>query len=134
MYHHHDTTKKKIIGRKFLGAEKTGDSSIVVKYEGGSFSVFVEGDCCSKSVFYDLIIPPECVGEEILDCTEYEWLDPKLTDEEVSMKGFGCSTSEWDCLKIWDVVIYTKSGKVLLRHVNSSNGYYNGMTSYDFNN
>jgi hypothetical protein len=34
-----------------------------------------------------------------------------------------------ECLSIWDVIFKTKNGDVLLRHVNSSNGYYDGSVS-----
>jgi len=138
MLHHLDSTKKQIIGRKFLAAEKLNNHEIRVVCEDGSFDVGVEGDCCSSSVFYDLIVPPECVGEEILDITEYDSCDktrrePILSDEEVYKMGWPESEYGFDCAKIWDVIISTKSGEILLRHANDSNGYYDGMTYYRFN-
>lgn len=142
MYHHLESTKKKIIGRKFLSAEKLNESTIRITCEDGSFDVLVEGDCCSHSVFYDLIVPPECVGEEIQELIERDdrgdgWGDrirrePVLSDEEVFKKGFG-EDSYMDSLRVWDIVLKTKSGETLLRHVNNSNGYYDGMTDYRFN-
>lgn len=140
MYHHLDSTKKKIIGRKFLSAEKLNDSAIRIICEDGSFDVLVEGDCCSSSMFYDLIIPPECIGEEIISLMERvdddSWekirREPLLSDEEVFKKGFG-KDSYMECLSIWDIVLKTKSGEILLCHVNNSNGYYDGYTDYRFN-
>jgi hypothetical protein len=132
MYHHLDSTKKKIIGRKFLSAKKLNESTIRIICEDGSFDVLVEGDCCSRSVFYDLVVPPECVGEEIETHTEGECLDPKLPEETVYKMGWSDGDG-FECARIWDVVFGTKSGKILLRHANDSNGYYDGMTNYRFN-
>lgn len=132
MYHHLASTQKKIIGRKFLSAEKLNDSAIRIICEDGSFVVTVEGDCCSSSVFYDLLVPPECTGEEIETHTEREWLEPKLSEEEVYKMGWGDGYG-FECASIWDVSFGTKSGKILLRHANNSNGYYDGMTDYIFN-
>jgi len=139
MYHHLDSTKKKIIGRKFLSAEKLNDSTIRIICEDGSFDVTVEGDCCSTSVFYDLVVPPECIGEEIRDLIERDedsynrvCREPILSEEEVFKKGFP-ETCYMDCLRIWDVILKTKSGEIILRHVNNSNGYYDGYTDYRFN-
>lgn len=132
MYHHHDSTKKQIVGRKFLSAEKLNSSEIRVICEDGSFDVGVEGDCCSRSVFYDLIVPPECVGEEIIDCLDGDD-NPHPEEAEVYKMGWGESDYGFECARIWDVALVTKSGKILLRHANDSNGYYDGMTYYRFN-
>lgn len=142
MYHHLASTQKKIVGRKFLSAEKLNKSTIRIVCEDGSFDVTVHGDCCSSSVFYDLVVPPECVGEEIETLIETTddgdgWGDrihrePILPEEEVFKKGFG-EDSYMDCLRIWDIILRTKSGEILLRHVNNSNGYYDGETDYRFN-
>lgn len=140
MYHHLESTQKKIIGRKFLSAEKLNDSSIQIICEDGSFDVTVDGDCCSSSVFYDLVVPPECVGEEIKSLIEGDddgdryriRREPILSNEEVFKKGFG-EVSYMDSLSIWDIILKTNSGEILLRHVNNSNGYYDGMTVYKFN-
>ena len=132
MLHHHDSTKKQIIGRKFLSAEKRNDHTIQIVCEDGSFSVGVEGDCCSQSVFYDLVIPPECVGEEILDVIEHD-SNPHPEEKEVYKMGFGDSEYGFDVASIWDITLWTKSGKILLRHANNSNGYYDGDTYYRFN-
>ena len=35
----------------------------------------------------------------------------------------------YECLSIWDVKFQTTNGTIYLRHVNSSNGYYDGMVS-----
>lgn len=131
MYHHHDTTKKQIIGKKFLGAKLLSENRAEILYDGGSFIVSVHGDCCSQSVFYDVVVPIECIGEEILDCAEGEWEEPHLPQETVYKMGFKDDGS-FECASIWDISFRTKSGKALIRHANDSNGYYDGMTSYDF--
>lgn len=132
MLHHHDSTKKQIIGRKFLSAERLNDHEIRIICEDGSFDVGVEGDCCSSSVFYDLIVPEKCVGEEILDVEGKEWdKEPRLSEEEVYKMAWG--EGSFESASIWDVVLKTKSGEILLRHANDSNGYYDGMTYYRFN-
>ena len=142
MYHHLESTQKKIIGRKFLSAEKLNDSTIRIVCEDGSFDVNVEGDCCSHSVFYDLVVPVECVGEEIKALIERDddgariRREPIRSNEEVFKKGFKKGFDEdsyMDSLSIWDIILKTDSGEILLRHVNNSNGYYDGMTNYRFN-
>jgi hypothetical protein len=140
MYHHAESTKKQIIGRKFLSAEKLNDHEIRILCEDGSFDVGVDGDCCSSSVFYDLIVPTQCVGEEIVDVLENSddgWekirREPIVPDEEAFEKGWPNDEYGPDCLSIWDIVLKTKSGEILLRHINNSNGYYDGYTSYRFN-
>lgn len=140
MYHHADSTKKKIIGRKFLSAKKLNDHEIRIVCEDGSFDVVIEGDCCSSSVFYDLIVPAQCVNEEIVDLLENDedgWerirRNPILSDEEVYKMGWSDDDYGFDYASIWDIVLKTKNGEILLRHANNSNGYYDGMTSYRFN-
>lgn len=134
MLHHHDTTKKQIIGRKFLSAEKLNGHEIRIVCENGSFDVGVEGDCCSSSVFYDLIVPKECVGEEIADVIEHDNSFDHPEEKEVYKMGFGGDGEYgFEEASIWDISFLTKSGKILLRHANNSNGYYDGMTYYRFN-
>lgn len=138
MYHHADSTKKQIIGRKFLSAEKLNDHEIRILCEDGSFDIGVEGDCCSSSVFYDLIVPQKCIGEEIEDVIEYDCCDkirrePVLSDDEVYKMGWPDGSYGFEYASIWDVILKTKSGEILLRHANDSNGYYDGMTYYRFN-
>lgn len=139
MLHHLNSTKKQIIGRKFLSAERLNDHEIRILCEDGSFDVGVEGDCCSDSVFYDLIIPPQSIGEEIIDILETGdgWdkilREPILSEEEVYKMGWPDGECGFECASIWDIVIKTKSGEIILRHANNSNGYYDGMTYYRFN-
>jgi hypothetical protein len=140
MLHHHDSTKKQIIGRKFLSAERLNSHEIRIICEDGSFDVGVQGDCCSSSVFYDLIVPEKCVGEEILDVfgkydDSYNKIirEPILSEEEVHKMGWPDSKYGFDSASIWDVILKTKSGEILLRHANDSNGYYDGDTYYRFN-
>ena len=130
MFHHLPSTKKKIIGRTFNGASKTSISSIEVQCVEGNFTVSVQGDCCSSSVFYDLVIPTECIGEQIIDVIEGQQGAPILSESEVYKLGWG--DGSFDYASIWDVQLVTKSGAILLRHANDSNGYYDGETSYDF--
>jgi hypothetical protein len=138
MFHHLDSTKKQIVGQKFLGAEKINDHEIRITHEGGSFDVGVEGDCCSDSVFYDLVIPSQCVGEEIIDLLEngdgYDKVlrEPLLSEDEVYKMGWPDGEYGFECASIWDIILRTKSGEILLRHANNSNGYYDGMTYYRF--
>lgn len=138
MYHHLETTKKKIVGRRFISAEKIDKSSIKVICNDGEFTVDVQGDCCSSSRFYDLIIPKECIGEEIIDVMEGDDAEkirrePIISEESVYEMGWPeYPESSFECASIWDIVLKTKSGEVLLRHANDSNGYYDGYTSYTF--
>lgn len=132
MYSYHESLKKKIIGAKLRGVFRTSIASLRIETDRGNIFVSVEGFCCSDSIFYDFIVPEECYGAEITDFDE--WIrEGNMPDEAYVTKKAEevCGENNWysDWLRVWDVIFKTKNGNVLLRHVNSSNGYYDGMVS-----
>jgi hypothetical protein len=129
MYSYHESLKKKIVGAKLRGVSRTADDSLRIETDRGNIFVSVSGECCSHSIFYDFIVPEECYGAEIIDFDDWNRDDKVLDEAYVTKKAKEvCGEDNWysDCLSIWDVIFKTKNGDVLLRHVNSSNGYYDG--------
>lgn len=133
MYSYHEPLKKVIVGAKFKGITRTDIDALRIETDRGAIFVSVGGDCCSHSIFYDFIVPEECYGAEITDFDE--WIrEGNMPDEDYVTKKAEelCGEHGWysDCLSIWDVIFKTKNGDVLLRHVNSSNGYYDGVVNF----
>lgn len=135
MFYPYKTLESKIHGARFIGYERINENNIQLKTNRGNINVHVEGDCCSHSIFYDVVVPEECYGAEI---THYDWYDRNNdqnkmpTEEQVNEKAIKvCGELHWysECLSIWDVKFQTTNGTIYLRHVNSSNGYYDGMVS-----
>jgi len=132
MYSYHEPLKKVIVGAKFKGITRTDAYALRIETDRGDIFVSVSGDCCSHSIFYDFVVPEECYGAEIIDFDEWDRESNVPDDAYVDKKAKElCGEHGWDSdyLSIWDVVFKTKNGNVLLRHVNSSNGYYDGMVS-----
>ena len=130
MIHQNKSLENKIHGAKFLAWNRINESCICINTDRGTISVSVEGDCCSHSIFYDVVVPEECFGAEItgFDTWDRESLMP--TEEQVNEKANAlCGEQGWysECLSIWDVKFQTTNGTIYLRHVNSSNGYYDSM-------
>lgn len=132
MYSYHEPLKKLIIGAKLQRVVRTDPDALHIETDRGNIFVSVSGDCCSHSIFYDFIVPEECYGAEIIDFDDWD-RESKVPDEGYVTKKAEevCGEENWysDYLSIWDVVIKTTNGNVLLRHVNSSNGYYDGCVS-----
>lgn len=140
MLHHTDSTKKKIIGRALKSYKWLTEDEFQLKFtDGGSVKVSVQGDCCSTSVFYTAFFPPEVIGAEIIDVeeTDAKQHDPDNPCEDSAevakaVSQAGWSLNDYSTFRIWDIVFKTKKGDFLLRHINESNGYYDGMTNYIF--
>lgn len=132
MYSYHEPLKKLIIGAKLQRVVRTDPDALRIETDRGNIFVSVSGDCCSHSIFYDFIVPEECYGAEIIDFDDWD-RESQVSDEDYVTKKAEevCGENNWysDCLSIWDVVFKTTNGNVLLRHVNSSNGYYDGCVS-----
>lgn len=131
MYHHISSTKNQFVGQSLQSIDRIDQSEVRINLTNGEkWKLGVRGDCCSHSIFYDIILPQECIGSEILDLLEFV---EGQTEEEVIAQ-FKDKFSEFfastDCLKIWDVVFKTRTGNILIRHINDSNGYYDGSTGY----
>jgi hypothetical protein len=136
MYYYHENLKKVIVGAKFKGITRIGPDALRIETDRGNIFVSVSGECCSHSIFYDFVVPEECYGAEIIDFDEWIREGNMPNDAYVEKKAEElCGEHGWysDYLSIWDVIFKTKNGNVLLRHVNSSNGYYDGMVSISCN-
>ena len=135
MLHHLPTTIKSFIGKKLLNISRHSEDSVILEFEDHKILLSVQGDCCSRSWFYDIVFPESAKGGVLLDVEEHK-KDETQTETLVldKLKGIGVEIEYFECSSIWDVVIKTDKGEALVRHVNDSNGYYDGMTYYqDFN-
>lgn len=132
MYHQDKNLENKIHGAKFLAWNRIDESIIRISTDRGFIHVDVCGDCCSTSIFYDVVVPEECCGAEITGFDTQDRESKVPTEEQVNEKAIKlCGDDRWysECLSIWDVKFHTTNGTIYLRHVNSSNGYYDGMVS-----
>jgi hypothetical protein len=94
-------------------------------------------------MFYEIVMPDELKGailEDIIEGSGYD--DGRLSEttadsEEVALskcraKGIAINKEdEIDKLSIWNIVLKTNRGLALIRHLNISNGYYDGETYYE---
>ena len=132
MKHYLPQTIKPLIGKTIISVYRSGDSEVMVNFsDGGSVFIDVEGDCCSESIFYEIEDRNGVCGE-LIDIVEKSETDEMTDSEEEAIAkikdaGFGIYLEE---LSIWNVVLKTTTGIIILRHLNSSNGYYDGSTSY----
>ena len=136
MCHHLPTTIKPIIGKKLINIERLFPNSVRVTIEGDkleTFETIVEGDCCSQSIFYKIVFPPSAEGQEIIGIEENVPGDTIDDAKEICYTDhpdFLSRDGYCDSLSVWDVVIKTKGGNAIFKHINHSNGYYDGYTIY----
>ena len=126
------TLENKIHGAKFINFTRIDPSCIHLNTDRGVIAVSVDGDCCSHSIFYDVVVPEECFGAEITGFDTWDRESQVPTEEQVIAKAIAlCGEHGWysECLSIWDVKFQTVNGTIYVRHVNSSNGYYDGGVS-----
>lgn len=91
----------------------------------------VDGACCSSSIFYDIVFPHECIGAEITGCSENVKGQSENEASEIVRARFPDWLSDTpDSLSVWDVAFHTAKGDILVRHINESNGYYDGCLSF----
>jgi hypothetical protein len=144
MYHHLESTKKQFIGKTLESITRIDVSSVLIGFgDGARCKLSVEGDCCSTSIFYEIEMPDSLKGATLEDIIEREWDEDewnevseskKLADsEEVALAKIKANGIDFypEENKIWNVVLKTNRGNALVRHINSSNGYYDGYTSYE---
>jgi hypothetical protein len=148
MYHHLETTKKQFIGKTLesiteIDPRPDFDDAVLIKFrDGAKLKLNVKGDCCSLSMFYEIVMPDELKGailEDIIEGSGYD--DGRLSEatadsQEVALskckaKGIKTDGENYDdTFSIWNIVLKTNRGLALIRHLNISNGYYDGMTYY----
>lgn len=142
MLQHLDTAIKPFIGKQLKSITRLSDAEVLVDFEDGTgLKVSVDGDCCSHSIFYEIEMPSELVGATLEDVSGSGWDEDSLSNstaddeitaiEKVKAGGFDFSPEE---NSVWNVVLKTNKGNALIRHINASNGYYNGyVTFHDHN-
>lgn len=141
MKHHLDSTIKPLKGKTLCSILRQGDASVVLGFRDGTQVLLeVAGDCCSYSAFYG-VDPGTALEGDLLDISEGSYPADALSvtsadDEDTALsrcKDEGITGFESpEHLSIWNVVIKTTTGTALIRHINNSNGYYDGYTSYTF--
>ena len=130
MKQHLATAVKPIEGRQLDSIERVNDSTVLLKFlDGEQCELSVEGDCRSHSTFYEIVFPPACKGAVILSI---ESRAPGETEDEAVAKCKALFDSEFytEDQSVWDVVFKTTHGDVRVRHINVSNGYYDGYLIY----
>ena len=149
MYHHLETTKKQFIGKPLesitqISPSPSFDDAVLIEFgDGTKLKLSVEGDCCSYSVFYEIVIPDKLKGavlEDIIEGGGYD--DGRLSETTADSKEVALSKckakgmfidevyEEYE-LSVWNIVLKTNRGIALIRHLNISNGYYDGETYYE---
>lgn len=139
MYQHLDTTKKQFIGKNLKQISRLADDEAIVEFEDGSkVKVSVSGDCCSHSIFYEIEMPENLRGATVEDISASGYPedsesvrtadDEAVALEKVKKSGIDFSPEE---NSVWNVVLKTNRGNALIRHINSSNGYYDGDVSFE---
>ena len=130
MHYQDKTLENKIHGAKFLAWDRIDENAVRISTDRGFIRIIVEGDCCSTSIFYDVVVPEECYGAEITGFDIWDRESKVPTEQQVIAKAKEVAgwevNCEYECLSIWDVKLHTTNGTIYLRHVNSSNGYYDG--------
>lgn len=130
MTHHLPSTIKPLLGKQLLRFEK-GDPAKLIFTDGTELTVNITGDCYSNSYIYDVAQEGDPHGTELLDILENDTDSPQ-PDAIESFKSTQPpgETYEGDWLSQWDIRFRFAGGCVLVRHINDSNGYYDGYTDY----
>jgi len=138
MLQHFASTFDKLKGLTVTEVEREHDSSIILRFgtmpnEIGldiptpSVAIQVSGDCCSSSIFYAFDV---CELPAVIEGAQQYVMDEKAHDEQTALALCDEDFKRYtDCLSIWDVVLQTNKGEIRLRHINDSNGYYDGYIS-----
>lgn len=126
MTHHLSSTIKPLLGKKLLRFE-INDPAKIFFTDGTEVTVNITGDCCSTSIIYDVIQENNPHGTELIDVIEYDTSAAMPNAVEIAKKHWNY---EGDCLSQWDIRFLFTGGAVLVRHLNNSNGYYDGLTDY----
>ena len=114
MYHVEDEVAR-MINRKLSSVRLTDNRGrVVFEFQDGHVQTFgVEGDCCSHSWIEHLELPGDIAGAELMSVEESGGVEME-------------SSSEYECLQVYNVRFRTNRGDIVLEFRNSSNGYYGG--------
>lgn len=139
MLHYLDSTKGPFLGKALKAITRLADDAVCVEFgDGTKLKISVEGDCCSHSIFYAIDMPESLIGATLKDIDEAGWNEDseahRTADDEATalekVKASGIEFSPEEN-RVWNVVLKTDRGNALIRHINSSNGYYDGSTEYE---
>lgn len=124
MKHYLLQTIRPLIG-KTISRALLKDGSVTIWFDDGT-SVFcsVEGDCCSLSTYYGIDFRGDWRGP-LVDVAE--GIENTDDPRAACRQAFDC---DGDSLSLWNVEFRTETGAIVLKHINDSNGYYDGSTSY----
>lgn len=86
--------------------------------DGTSRSFGVEGDCCSSSWIEHLETPGDIVGAKVLS---FDDSGPVTQDHPEHDEANG-----GDSISVYNTVVSTDRGDIVMEYRNSSNGYYGG--------
>lgn len=107
--------------------------------DGSKCQLSIDGDCCSHSIIYEIDISDDIKGSIIEDLSEGGWNEDSLSTETADTESVALEKIKQSGIeffpeenRIWNVVLKTNKGNALIRHANSSNGYYDGYTNYKF--
>lgn len=136
MYQHIDSAIKPHIGKKLEAITRIADDKVMIEFEDGAkLKASVSGDCCSHSIFYEIEMPDELRGAT-LEGVCASCRDESVTtadDEATALAKVKASGMDFNPEEnsVWNVVLKTDRGNALIRHINSSNGYYDGDVYFE---
>lgn len=103
--------------------EGDGERVILTLADGTRRVYEAEGDCCSTSWVEHITVPPDIDGATVLRVSEAGY-GVDATDAQRAE----CKThrKRLDVLRVYQTVLTTDRGDVVIEYRNSSNGYYGG--------
>lgn len=130
---------KSVIGKNLESIARLGDAEVLVEFgDGTKVKVSVQGDCCSHSIFYAIEMPETIRGATLEDVSASGYPEDSESvrtadDETTALEKVKESGIEFypDYNRVWNVVLKTNRGNALIRHINSSNGYYDGDVYFE---
>lgn len=138
MKHHLDTTISPFLGKELMSITRRDAASVYLAFFCHKSAAItrvllaVDGDCCSTSIFYG-IDENGASGGMLIRIEEHYTDNADSEDAAIARadyEGYGHHMEYPDVLKVWNIVIKTTKGTAFIRHINNSNGYYDGETSY----
>lgn len=138
MLQHIDSTIKKYIGKRIEAITRVNDYQVLIQFvDGTKTDLSVDGDCCSTSIFYEIEFPDACKGAEVtyIDQSEGGENERDAVAKVKAMPTQAMDEYTWglsngNCFSVWNVLFKTTHGDIRIRHINSSNGYYDGCLSF----
>lgn len=115
-----------IVGRQLASVEVSPDRErLKLTFMDGLTDIYqTEGDCCSETWIEHLTVPPDIEGATITSITTDPYDGRVATPEQEAESR---AHHEYiDVLLVYQSVIATDRGEVIVEYRNSSNGYYGG--------